>query len=195
MFHTIACFVGKITSIFWNKRISLRLVFSEMEYVTHYDSPLGAMTMASDGAHLIGLWFDGQKYYASTLVQDCEERDNLPIFEETRRWLNIYFNGGIPDFTPALLLRGNDFRQRVWEILMTLPYGRTMTYGDIARIIAREKGLKTMSAQAIGGAVGHNPISLIVPCHRVVGANGSLTGYAGGIERKLWLLEMERIIL
>ena len=166
-----------------------------MDYVSHYDSPLGAMTMASDGTHLFGLWFEGQKFFASTLGKDCEERDDLPIFEETHRWLDLYFAGVVPDFTPALLLRGNDFRRRVWKILLSIRYGHTMTYGEIARIIARENGLKSMSAQAIGGAVSHNPISLIIPCHRVVGANGSLTGYAGGIERKLWLLEMERIIL
>ena len=163
-----------------------------MDYVSHYDSPLGVMTMACDGTHLVGLWFDGQKNFAATLAQDCEERDNLPIFEETRRWLDIYYSGGIPDFTPALAMRTSDFRRRVLEILMTIPYGRTMTYGDIARIIAREKGLKTMSAQAIGGAVGHNPISLIIPCHRVIGADGQLTGYAGGIERKAALLRMEQ---
>ena len=163
-----------------------------MDYISHYDTPLSAMTMASDGVYLIGLWFDGQKYYANTLDSEHEERDDLPIFEETHRWLDLYFAGVVPDFTPALLLRGNDFRRRVLEILMTIPYGRTMTYGDIARIIAREKGLKTMSAQAIGGAVSHNPISLIIPCHRVVGGNGSLTGYAGGLERKRWLLKKEK---
>lgn len=163
-----------------------------MDYFSRYSSPLGDITMASDGTHLIGLWFDGQKYYADTLDYENEERDDLPIFEETRRWLDLYFAGKVPDFTPALLLRGNDFRRRTWEILMTIPYGHTMTYGEIARIIARERGLNNMPAQAVGGAVSHNPISLIIPCHRVVGANGSLTGYAGGVERKKWLLEMER---
>ena len=150
------------------------------------------MTMASDGTHLVGLWFDGQKHFVDTLDKEHEERYDLAIFDQTRRWLDHYFAGQAPDFTPALLLRGNEFRRRVWDILLTIPYGHTMTYGDIARIIAQEKGTKTMSAQSVGGAVGHNPISLIVPCHRVVGANGSLTGYAGGIERKRWLLEMEQ---
>lgn len=165
-----------------------------MDFISHYDSPIGAMTMASNGTHLVGLWFDGQQYYADALDQKHETREDLPIFEKTRHWLDRYFSGKIPDFTPALLLRTNDFRRRVYEILLTIPFGQTMTYGDIARMIAQEKGLKTMSAQAIGGAVSHNPISLIIPCHRVVGANGSLTGYAGGIEKKLWLLEMEQNI-
>ena len=163
-----------------------------MDFISHYDSPLGGMTMASDGTHLVGLWFDGQKHFASTLEKERVERDNLPVFEEIRRWLDLYFAGEIPDFTPALFMRGNDFRCRVWEILLTIPYGHTMTYGEIARIIARERGLVSMSAQAVGGAVGHNPISLIIPCHRVVGADGSLTGYAGGIERKRWLIQKEQ---
>ena len=150
--------------------------------------------MASDGTHLIGLWFDGQTYFASTLDKEYEERDDLPIFDQTCRWLDIYFSGSVPDFTPALLLRANDFRRRVWEILLTIPRGHVTTYGEIARIIARERNITSMSAQAIGGAVSHNPISLIIPCHRVIGANGSLTGYAGGIEKKKWLLEMEKTV-
>ena len=168
------------------------IVLSKMDFISHYDSPLGGMTMASDGSHLVGLWFDGQKHFAETLDKDYEKRDDLPIFEETRHWLEIYFAGKKPDFTPALFIRGTAFRCRVWEILLTIPYGQTMTYGDIARTLAREKGLKTMSAQAVGGAVGHNPISLIIPCHRVIGADGSLTGYAGGIERKQWLIQKEQ---
>ena len=162
-----------------------------MDYIAPYDSPLGGMTMASDGTHLVGLWFDGQKYFASTLDDAHEVREDLPVFEQTRRWLDSYFSGKEPDFTPALLMRANDFRRSVWEILLTIPYGHTMTYGHIARILAQQRGLTSMSAQAIGGAVGHNPISLIVPCHRVVGANGSLTGYAGGLERKRWLIQLE----
>lgn len=163
-----------------------------MNFISHYNSPIGGITMASDGFCLIGLWFDGQKYFASTLDKDCEERDDLPIFNETRRWLDLYFAGKVPDFTPALLMRANDFRRRVWEILLTIPYGKTMTYGDIARIIADERKNTSMSAQAIGNAVSHNPISLIIPCHRVVGVDGSLTGYAGGIERKKNLLDLEK---
>lgn len=163
-----------------------------MDFISHYDSPLGGMTMACDGTHLVGLWFDGQKQFASSLDKERLERDDLPVFEETRRWLDRYFAGEAPDFTPALFMRGNDFRRRVWEILLTIPYGHTMTYGEIARLLARERGMTSMSAQAIGGAVGRNPIALIIPCHRVVGANGCITGYAGGIERKRWLLEREQ---
>ncbi len=163
-----------------------------MEYICHYNSPLGGITLANDGASLIGLWFDGQKHFANGLHQQYEECDEMPVFEETKRWLDVYFSGKEPDFTPAIVLKTSGFRRRVWEILRTIPYGQTITYGDIARVIAREKGLKTMSAQAVGGAVGHNPISLIIPCHRVVGANGSLTGYAGGMDRKEWLLRMEQ---
>ena len=113
--------------------------------------------------------------------------DHLPIFKETRRWLDIYFAGKVPDFTPALSLRASDFRRQVWEILLSIPYGHTMTYGEIARQIG-----KPDASQAVGSSVGHNPISLIIPCHRVIGADGSLTGYAGGIERKRWLLGIEQ---
>ena len=158
-----------------------------MDFISHYDSPLGGMTMAGDGTHLVGLWFDGQKHFADTLDQQHETLDDLPVFEETRRWLDLYFAGEIPDFTPALFMRGNDFRCSVWEILLTIPYGQTMTYGEIARQIGKPDAF-----QAVGGAVSHNPISLIIPCHRVVGADGSLTGYAGGIEMKRRLLEREK---
>jgi len=148
--------------------------------------------MASEGTALTGLWFDGQKYFADGLDPEYEERAELPVFDVTRRWLDLYFSGRDPGFTPRLLMRtGSDFRRRVWELLLTIPFGHTLTYGDIARRMAAERGLRSMSAQAVGGAVGHNPVSLIVPCHRVVGADGSLTGYAGGIGRKEWLLRME----
>ena len=162
-----------------------------MEYTNHYDSPLGGITLASDGEALIGLWFDGQKYFADTLEKEYEERD-LPVFEQTRRWLDIYFSGRQPDFTPPLIMRTTPFRKAVWEIMLTIPFGKTMTYGEIAACITKQKGLRQMSAQAVGGAVGHNSISLIIPCHRVVGASGSLTGYAGGIDKKAKLLEMEK---
>ena len=162
-----------------------------MDYTTHYQSPLGGITLASDGEALVGLWFDGQKYFADALAEQYQERDDLPVFDETRRWLDIYFSGKAPDFTPKLSMRASDFRKRVWEIMLTIPFGRTMTSGDIARQIARERGIPTMSTQAVGGAVGHNSISLIIPCHRVVGTGGSLTGYAGGIDKKLRLLQME----
>ena len=147
-----------------------------MDYTHHYDSPLGGITLASDGDAIVGLWFDGQKYYADSLNEQYEEK-NLPVFEETVCWLNTYFSGKEPDFTPKLNMRTTAFRKSVWEILLTIPYGQTMTYGQIAEIIAAQSGLQRMSAQAVGGAVGHNSISLIIPCHRVVGADGNLTGY------------------
>lgn len=157
-----------------------------MDYTAHYSSPIGDITMASDGKAIAGLWFDGQKYFADSLAMEQEERPDLPLFAETRRWLDIFFSGKAPDFTPPLAMRGSDFRKRVWQTLLEIPFGQTMTYGDIAL------RLGCRSAQAIGGAVGHNSISLIIPCHRVVGTGGSLTGYAGGIDKKAWLLEMEK---
>ena len=163
-----------------------------MEYTHHYDSPLGGITLASDGDALIGLWFDGQKYFADALEAEHKEKP-LPVFEQADRWLDIYFSGKAPDFTPPLHMKATEFRKAVWEIMLTIPFGKTMTYGDIAAQVAKLKGLETMSAQAVGGAVGHNSISLIIPCHRVVGANGSLTGYAGGIDKKVRLLEMEGV--
>jgi methylated-DNA-[protein]-cysteine S-methyltransferase len=163
-----------------------------VEYIHHYDSPLGGITLASDGAALTGLWFDEQKYFADCLAEDHEEK-LLPVFEQTGRWLDIYFGGKAPDFTPALNMKTTEFRRAVWKIMLSIPYGKTMTYGEIADRIAMEKGLNQMSAQAVGGAVGHNSISLIIPCHRVVGTNGSLTGYAAGIGKKIKLLEMEGV--
>ncbi len=163
-----------------------------MEYIHHYDSPLGGITIASDGKAITGLWFDGQKYFADTLDKDFEEKE-LPVFEQTDQWLNIYFSGNAPGFTPPLKMKTTPFRKVVWEIMLTIPFGQTMTYGMIADRIAKQKGLSRMSAQAVGGAVGHNAISLIIPCHRVVGANGSLTGYAGGLDRKVKLLSLERV--
>lgn len=146
--------------------------------------------MASDGERLTGVWFDGQKYFADNLPEEHEEKD-LPVFAQTRQWLTIYFSGQAPDFTPPLSMDGiSPFRRRVWEILLTIPFGRVSTYGAIAGQIAAETG-KKVSAQAVGGAVGHNAVSLIIPCHRVIGANGSVTGYAGGVDKKLALLKME----
>lgn len=162
-----------------------------MDYTWHYGSPIGGITLASDGEALTGLWFDDQKYFAGTL-EDEHEVKSLPVFDAACRWLDIYFSGKAPDFTPPLRMHGSSFRKRVWEILLTIPFGHTMTYGEIAGMVARDNGRKDMSARAVGGAVGHNPISLIIPCHRVVGAGGKLTGYAGGPERKKYLLEMER---
>ena len=162
-----------------------------MDYTHHYDSPLGGITLAADGAALTGLWFDGQKHFAASLAAEHEEAA-LPVFEEAARWLDLYFGGERPDFTPPLSPRGSPFRRAVWELLLTIPYGQTMRYGQIAALLAQRRGLARVSAQAVGGAVGHNPVSLIIPCHRVVGADGSLTGYAGGVERKLRLLTLEK---
>lgn len=162
-----------------------------MTYVYHYPSPLGDITVSSNGSEITGLWFEGQKYFGATLPSDYEEKD-LPVFEETKKWLTIYFGGKAPDFTPPLKMETTSFRKAVWEILLTIPFGQIMTYGEIAEIMAKKRGIAKMSARAVGGAVGHNPISLIIPCHRVVGTNKSLTGYAGGIEKKVWLLTMEK---
>lgn len=161
-----------------------------MNYIFHYTSPLGGLTLASDGEALTGLWFDGQKYFAQTLDKENTESE-LPIFEQTIKWLDIYFSGKAPDFTPPLNLQTTEFCKSVCKIMLTIPYGQTMTYGEIAGIIAKQKNLKRMSAQAVGGAVGRNPISIIIPCHRVIGANGSLTGYAGGLDKKIKLLKLE----
>lgn len=158
-----------------------------MEYIYRCVSPFGGITLASSGELLTGLWFDGQKHFGSTLTGEHTEK-SLPIFDCTVRWLDVYFGGDEPDFTPPIQLRGTDFRRAVWELLLTVPYGQTVTYGEIAAKLDAAKA----SARAVGGAVGRNPISLIVPCHRVVGADGSLTGYAGGIGIKAHLLEMER---
>lgn len=162
-----------------------------MFFNDYYNSPIGNITMASDGEILCGLWFDGQKYFASTVKGETEERE-LPVFEQTKKWLDIYFSGKEPDFMPKLVLNGSEFRRSVWNILLTIPYGSVMTYGEIAKIMAKQRGISRMSAQAVGGAVGHNPVSIIVPCHRVVGTNGNLTGYAGGIDKKISLLKIEK---
>ena len=161
-----------------------------MTFIQYYDSPLGRILLAADEIGLTGLWFEGQKYYAAQLPEAHTEQET-PILAEAKRWLDIYFTGKEPDFLPPLHPIGSAFRQAVWEILLQIPYGQTMTYGEIARQIAAQKGLARMSAQAVGGAVGHNEISVIIPCHRVVGTNGSLTGYAGGIDKKMRLLELE----
>jgi len=164
-----------------------------MHYINHYNSPLGKITFASNGKELTGLWFDGQKYFASTLTKEYEEK-NLPVFEQTAKWLDIYFSGQNPNFTPPLYLSSTQFRNEVWKILLAIPYGSVITYGEIADIMAKKRGAENMSAQAIGGAVGHNPISIIVPCHRVMGKNGSLTGYAGGVDIKEKLLKIENAL-
>ena len=169
----------------------MNVLYREANYVYHYSSPLGEITLASDGENLTGLWFDGQKYFGTTLAEDHEQK-KLPVFEQTEKWLDIYFDGKVPDFTPPLAVQATPFRKAVWEVLLTIPFGQTMTYGEIADKISGSQGLLRMSARAVGGAVGHNAISLIIPCHRVIGAQGKLTGYAGGIDKKTWLLDMEK---
>lgn len=162
-----------------------------MQYISHYRSPLGDILLAADQNCLTGLWFEGQKYFALHLGKEREEKE-IPVFEKTKEWLDIYFSGKEPDFTVTLRFIGTDFQKEVWKILCSIPYGQTMTYGEIAGKLAEKRGKKSMSAQAVGGAVGHNRISILVPCHRVVGSDGSLTGYAGGIEKKVKLLTLEK---
>lgn len=163
-----------------------------MIYTHHYSSPLGGITLSCNGTELTGLWFDGQKYFGDTLGNEYEEK-SLPIFEETARWLDIYFSGKSPDFTPPLSIETTTFRKAVWEIMLTIPCGKTMAYGEIVNRFAKQAGLPKMSARAVGGAVGHNSISLIIPCHRDVGTHGSLTGYSGGIDKKVKLLALEKV--
>lgn len=160
-----------------------------MEYTHRCDSPLGGITLASDGETLTGLWFDAQRHFAATLAEEHEERA-LSVFERTERWLGEYFSGAQPDFTPPLRPSGTPFRLAVWELLLTIPYGQTTTYARLAAALEARTG-RRVSARAVGGAVARNPISLIIPCHRVIGADGSLVGYAGGLERKQYLLRLE----
>lgn len=163
-----------------------------MYYKTSYSSPLGNLTLTGDEASLAGLWLEGQKYYGASVPGALTEKSDLPVFDAAKNWLDRYFKGQRPAIS-ELPLRplGSDFRQGVWEILCAIPYGQVTTYGDIARQMAGKMGREHMSAQAVGGAVGHNPISIIIPCHRVVGSGGGLTGYAGGIGAKTWLLAHE----
>lgn len=161
--------------------------------VTHYLSPVGKLLLASKDGALTGLWIQGQKYFPD-LSEGISRCDDLPVFRQAACWLDRYFAGSQPD--PAeleLSPAGSEFRQSVWKLLCAIPYGSVTTYGEIARQIALQKGVSHMSSQAVGGAVAHNPISIIIPCHRVVGSNKSLTGYAGGIEKKLWLLNHEQV--
>ncbi len=157
-----------------------------MYYSTDYDSPIGKILIVSDGKAVCGVWFYGQKHFLSSITGEIVKKDDLPIFNKVRQWLDGYFKGSNPEINFKLKPFGSEFRLRVWKILSEIPYGKTVTYGEIASRLS-----ETMSAQAVGGAVGHNPISIIIPCHRVVGVNGKLTGYAGGIDKKIKLLEIE----
>ena len=163
-----------------------------MVYIQKYASPVGDMLLAADGIGLTGVWFDGEKFFADNLPAEHAERET-PTLAAAKRWLDIYFAGKEPDFTPPLHPVGSPFRLKVWDILLQIPYGQTVTYGWIARELAAREGLARMSAQAVGGAVGHNEISIIIPCHRVVGTSGSLTGYAGGLDKKIALLKTEHV--
>ncbi len=164
-----------------------------MIYVANYKSPIGNLLIASKNNKLIGLWIEGQKYYFSNFKDEVQQLDNN-ILLDTKKWLDKYFNKEKPSINELELNPiGSEFRQEVWKILCTIPYGKVITYNDIAKQIAHNRGINKMSAQAIGGAVGHNPISIIIPCHRVVGSNGSLTGYAGGIDKKIYLLKHEEV--
>ncbi|MDE5781212.1 MAG: methylated-DNA--[protein]-cysteine S-methyltransferase [Lachnospiraceae bacterium] len=157
-------------------------------------SPLGRIYMASDGNNLTGLWIENQKYFASSFLKEAVKKEDLPIFEDTKRWLDRYFAGKKPQISELNLApSGGEFRQEVWSILCSIPYGEIITYGEIAEKVAVKMNKEKMSAQAVGGAVGHNPISIIIPCHRVIGKNGNLTGYAGGIHLKIKLLEHEGV--
>ncbi len=165
-----------------------------MYYSTTYPSPVGTITLACNDDYLVGAWNEGQKYHGGTVPEAMVEKDNLPIFHAAKKWLDRYFAKEKPAIS-ELPLRpiGSEFRQSVWDILCEIPYGEVITYGDIAKKMAVKTKKENMSSQAVGGAIGHNPISIIIPCHRVVGSNGSLTGYAGGIETKVKLLELEGI--
>lgn len=165
-----------------------------MYYCDTYLSPVGKLTIASNDKNIVGLWLDGQKYYMDVLEdKEYQEKETDPI-KLAKNWLDRYFNGEKPEIKKLPIeFIGSDFRKQIWGILSEIPYGEVITYGDIAKQIAGQKGIKTMSAQAVGGAVGRNPISIIIPCHRVVGANGSLTGYSGGVKVKIKLLEFEDV--
>lgn len=160
-----------------------------MQYISQFHSPCGGILLAADQTGLIGLWFEGQKYFAAGLEAEHEERET-PVIKQAKDWLDLYFTGREPDFSIPLSFTGTDFQNQVWELLCAIPYGETRTYGELAEQFMAKYGRKT-SPRAVGSAIGHNRISIIVPCHRVIGASGSLTGYAGGIDRKKMLLDLE----
>ena len=164
-----------------------------MQHICRYRSPLGNITLEADDRELTGLWFEGQKYYPVLSEKESDEKETRAL-SLAKEWLDIYFSGKEPNIKVPMRFSGTAFRNEVWEILLSIPYGKTVTYGQIADMLAKKHGTERMSARAVGGAVGHNRISVIVPCHRVIGSDGSLTGYAGGIEKKKWLLEMEKTI-
>ena len=165
-----------------------------MYYLTTHQSPLGTLTLVCTENALVGLWTEEQKDHGDPLLESAVENHKMPIFDKAKKWLDAYFSGKAPAISELPLEPiGGKFRQDVWEILCKIPYGTVITYGDIAKQIAKKMGKETMSSQAVGGAVGHNPISIIIPCHRVIGSNGNLTGYAGGIKTKIKLLQIEGV--
>ena len=198
---TSACTIGRCKELSPRKRCCspdiielIKQYSNKMYYSTTYSSPVGRLTLAGDGENLVGLWTENQKYYGGNIARQMTLKSDLPVFDATKKWLDSYFAGARPDISELPLAPdGGEFRQGVWEMLCQIPYGKTMTYGEIAKKMAAKMGKTSMSGQAVGGAVGHNPISIIIPCHRVVGADGSLTGYAGGIAIKTKLLEMEGV--
>lgn len=161
-----------------------------MQYQNTYHSPLGEMLLAADDEGLAGIWFRGAAHFGRGLEPGSRKGEH-PVLREAARWLDCYFSGHEPEFQPPIHWRGSPFQQTVWELLRQIPYGTTVTYGELAARAAKQLGRPGMSAQAVGGAVARNPVSILVPCHRVVGADGSLTGYAGGLERKRQLLALE----
>jgi methylated-DNA-[protein]-cysteine S-methyltransferase len=163
-----------------------------VEYVHKLKSPIGTLSLASDGENISGLWIEGQKYFQGTLEKGALERD-LPVFESVRKWLAVYFSGQEPDFLPPLGPKGSPFQRAIWNALLKIPYGKTTSYGELAEQYEIENRGKHSSARAVGGAVGRNPISILIPCHRVIGKNGGLTGYAGGVGTKLELLRLEGV--
>ena len=163
-----------------------------MQIFKKYISPIGDIVLSADNQGLTGLWFDDKDKEVKQGQADKSHSDAAKFLEEAKAWLDIYFDGGVPNFTPKLHLIGTDFRIEVWKRLLEIPYGKTVSYGEIAKELASKRGIERMAAQAVGGAVGHNDISIIVPCHRVIGSDGKLTGYGGGLDKKVFLLELEQ---
>ncbi|MCI8276672.1 MAG: methylated-DNA--[protein]-cysteine S-methyltransferase [Clostridia bacterium] len=167
-----------------------------MIYKSYYQSPIGKLLLASKENKLMGLWIEGQKYYLGNLKEELQENNTEEILVKTKKWLDRYFDAEKPEISELELAPiGSEFRKNVWKLLCKIPYGEITTYKSIAENVAKLMNRKQMSAQAIGGAVGHNPISIIIPCHRVIGTDGSLTGYAGGIDKKIKLLKLEKVDL
>ena len=167
-----------------------------MIYTCHYDSPVGKLLLAEKDGALAGLWIEGQKYFLGSIQEETEEKEDSAALKRAKEWLDCYFNGEKPPVSALKLApEGSEFRKAVWKALCEIPYGKITTYGEITRKLAVSQGISEKAAQAVGGAVAHNPISIIIPCHRVVGGKGSLTGYAGGLDRKVWLLTHEGVDL